>query len=361
MRILARYLVKEMVMPMLFGVCAFTSLFVSGDLIDLANMVMQKGAPIAAALQVFLLGLPQIVVWTFPMAVLLATLLSLSRLSANSEIVAMRAGGLSFTNLVVPLMGVALVVSLLTFTIQELFVPAANTKSHRIMVQEIQGGKLPTVTNHVVIRHYERGQLSWSLYARSYDGKTQTLQHATIMRMNNNRPNQTTYAERIVWENDAWYMENGITYFLAGDSAYSMQFGSSRQPINLGQRPEEIAAAQKDPEQMSLAELREHIGVMRSQGAEVKELEVKMHLKYAIPFASLVFALIGVPLGIQPHRSSGSIGFGLSIIIIFIYYVLMTLGTALGQGGHMPSWLGAWIQNIIISAVGLYLMRRAAR
>lgn len=361
MRKLARYLVREMVMPMLFGVCAFTSLFVSGDLINLANMVMQRGAPIDAALKVFLLGLPQIVVWTFPMAVLLSTLLALSRLSANSEIVAMRAGGLSFAQLTAPLLVVALLVSGLTFTVQEVFVPAANTKSHRIMVEEIQGGKLPTVTNNVVIRHYEGGQLAWSLYARSYDGKTQTLQHATIVQMSNNKPTQTTYAERIVWVNDAWFMENGISYFLAGDNTYSMQFGSGRQPINLGQRPEEIAAAQKDPEQMSLAELREHIGVMRRQGAEVQELEVKMHLKYAIPLASLVFALIGVPLGIQPHRSATSIGFGLSIIIIFIYYVLMTLGTALGQGGYMPPWLGAWIQNIVIGTVGLTLMRRAAR
>jgi lipopolysaccharide export system permease protein len=361
MRLLARYLVKETVLPMLFGVCAFTSLFVSGDLINLANLVMQKGAPVAAALKVFLLGLPQIVVWTFPMAVLLATLLSLSKMSANSEIVAMRAGGYSFNSLVAPIMSVALLISLLTFTIQELIVPAANAKAHRIMVQEIQGGQLPTVTNHVAIRHYEHGDMVWWLYARSYDGKTQTMQHATIVQMSDNKPSQTTYAERIVWENDAWYMENGTTYFLAGDNTYSMQFGTSRQPVNLGQRPDEIAAAQKDPEQMSLAELRDHIGIMRSQGAAVAELEVKMHLKYAIPFASLVFALIGVPLGIQPHRSASSIGFGLSIIIIFVYYVLMTLGTALGQGGYMPPWLGAWLQNIIISGVGLYLMRRTAK
>jgi lipopolysaccharide export system permease protein len=356
MRIISRHLVREMAMPLAFGVCAFTSLFVSGDLLNLANLVMETGAPVAAALKVFVLKLPQIVVWTFPMSVLLAILLSLSRLSASSEIVAMRAGGVSFFRMVAPLLGVAFLVSVVTFIIQEAVVPAANTKAHRVMVQEIRGGQLPTVTNHVVIKRHQASDLEWILYARRFDGKTQVLSDVSIMRMQDNKPQQTTYAGRIVWEKNTWYMEEGVTYVFGSDSAFTMQFGSGKQPIALGHTPQEIAAVQKDPEQMSLAELREHIGILRSQGAEVNALEVKMHLKYAIPLASLVFALVGVPLGIQPHRAATSIGFGLSIIVIFIYYILMTLGSALGQGGYLSPWLGAWIQNMVLSAFGIVLM-----
>jgi lipopolysaccharide export system permease protein len=361
MRIISRHLVGEMIMPLFFGVCAFTSLFVSGDLLNLANLVVETGAPVEAALKVFILKLPQIVVWTFPMSVLLAALLSLSRLSANSEIVAMRAGGVSFLRLALPLLGVASLVSLLTFAIQEGVVPAANTRAHRVMVQEIRGGRLPTVTRHVVVKRYKANELEWILYARELDGKTQVLSDVTIMRMQGSKPQQTTYAGRVVWENDTWYMEQGTTHVFGDDSAYTMQFGSGRQPISLGQTPQQLAAVQKDPEQMSLAELREHIGILRSQGAEVNALEVKMHLKYAIPLASLVFALVGVPLGIQPHRSATSIGFGLSIIVIFIYYTLMTLGSALGQGGYLPPWLAAWIQNLVLGTFGLSLMVRQAR
>lgn len=358
MRIISRFLVKEMAMPMIYGVCAFTSLFVSGDLLNLANLVVETGAPVAAALKVFILKMPQIVVWTFPMSVLLATLLSLSRLSANSEIVAMRAGGLSYSRMVMPLFVLAFCVSLGTFAIQEEVVPAANTLASRIMIQEIRGGQLPTVTNHVVIKHMQENLMDWLLYAREYDGKTQVLSDVTIIQLQNNKPQQTTFAKRVVWDKNTWYMEQGTTHVLSGDSAYTMQFGSGRQPVNIGQRPEEIAAGQKDPEQMSLAELREHISILRSQGAQVHALEVKMHLKYAIPLASLVFALVGVPLGIQPHRSAASIGFGLSIVVIFVYYVLMTLGSALGQGGFLPPWLAAWMQNIALSAFGGYLLVR---
>jgi lipopolysaccharide export system permease protein len=361
MRIISRYLVREMTMPMLFGVCAFTSLFVSGDLLNLANIVVETGAPIAAALKVFVLKLPQIIVWTFPMSVLLATLLSLSKLSANSEIVAMQAGGVSFTRIILPLLALALLVSAVTFAIQEAVVPAANTQAHRVMVQEIRGGQLPTVTRHVVVKRFRGGYLDWLLYAGKLDSKTQVLSDVTILRMDQGKPQQTTYAGRVVWENDTWYMEQGQTVIYGADSAYTMDFGSGRQPIALGHTPQELAAVQKDPEQMSLAELREHIAILRSQGAEVEALEVKVHLKYAIPLASLLFALVGAPLGIQPHRSGTSIGFGLSIIVIFIYYTLMTLGSALGQGGYLPPWLAGWIQNIVLSAFGIGLMIRQSR
>lgn len=183
MRVISRHLIHEMTMPMLFGVCAFTSLFVSGDLLNLANLVVETGAPIDAALKVFLLKLPQIVVWTFPMSVLLAALLSLSRLSANSEIVAMKAGGVSFARMIAPLLAVALSVSVVTFVIQEAVVPAANTKAHRVMVQEIRGGQLPTVTKHIVVKRFDGGHLDWLLYAGSLDGKTQVLSDVTIVRM----------------------------------------------------------------------------------------------------------------------------------------------------------------------------------
>jgi len=360
-KIISRYIAREMSMPLLFGVCAFTSLFLSGDLLQLANVVVETGAPITAALKVFVLKLPQIVVWTLPMSVLLATLLSLSRLSANSEIVAMRAGGISFTGIFAPVIAIALFISILSFTIQELVVPAANTNAQRIMVEEVRGRSLPTVTEHVVVKRQSGSQLVWLLYARRFDSRTQELTDVTIMNMENNRPSSTTYASRVVWENDTWYMESGVTHVLDGDAAYTMTFGSGRQPIALDQTPKQLAQLQKDPEQMSLAELKQHIAILQAQGAEVLDLEVQMHLKYSIPLAALFFAIVGAPLGVQSHRTATSIGFGLSIIVIFIYYTLMTLGSALGQGGYVPPWLGAWWQNIILGVFGLFLWRRRAR
>ena len=86
-----------------------------------------------------------------------------------------------------------------------------------------------------------------------------------------------------------------------------------------------------------------------------------MYQRVTIPMASLVFAVIGTPLGLQPQRSSSSIGLGLSIIIIFIYYTIMTLTTAIGQGGVISPFLAAWVPNIVGLLVGAYLMRRVSK
>lgn len=356
---LDRYLMREMIAPLLFGVGTFTSLFVSGDLLQLANLVVEVGAPVLPAFKVFILKLPQTIVWTLPMSVLLATLLSLSRLSANSEVVAMRAGGVSLLRIAAPIFGLSLLISTLGFGVGETIVPLANARAHVTMVEEVRGGQLPTVTRHVVLKGERGGTLDWLLYANRYDSRTSTFYKATLVYMNENQPVETAFADRIVWERDRWVMQNGIAYhYSPSGEVVVAEYPSHTRPVNLGQSPKQVSRLQKDPEEMGLGELQRQIDVLRSQGADVRVLEVKKYLKYSIPAASFFFALLGIPLGIQSHRSASSTGFGLSIIIIFSYYVLMTLGSALGQAGVLPPVLAAWMQNIILGGFGLWRFAR---
>lgn len=118
MRVLDRYILREMAGPLLSGVMAFTGLFLSVDLVQIVRLTTEHGAPLGVTVQLFALRLPQVVVWTFPMAVLLATLLSLSRLSASSEIVAMQAATVSFYRIAAPVIGVGLVVTLLSLGVE---------------------------------------------------------------------------------------------------------------------------------------------------------------------------------------------------------------------------------------------------
>jgi lipopolysaccharide export system permease protein len=112
---------------------------------------------------------------------------------------------------------------------------------------------------------------------------------------------------------------------------------------------------------MNIRELSRHMEILRSQGKETHKLEVDWHLKWAIPAASIVFALVGAPLGIQSHRSASSVGFGLSIIVIFIYYVIMTAGISLAQGGYLPPVIGRVAAEYHFGDSGSGLMWRAAR
>ena len=110
---------------------------------------------------------------------------------------------------------------------------------------------------------------------------------------------------------------------------------------------------------ISRMELDNHIKLLKQEGRDVKELKVSYHQRFSIPLACFIFALVGAPLGLSPNRSGSSIGLGLSIIVIFIYYTLMTVGSALGQSGNLSPWLGAWLQNIIFIIVGFGLLYKS--
>ncbi len=361
MRLLDRYMLRELAGPLVFGVLAFTALFLSVDLIQLVRTAVDYGAPLVIVLKLVLLRLPQIAVWTFPMAVLLAGLLSLSRLSASSEIVAMQAGTVSFYRIVSPLVALGVFFMFLTLAINEWVAPAANFEYRRVLVEDVQGGQLPAVTRNVILREYQAGFLKGFVYAAEYDGQARIMRDVTIVELASGRPVRTTYARRVVWETDTWWMEDGVIHIHDGEPGMSIDFQEGRQPISVAYRPEQVAAAQKSPEEMTIRELRDHIAVLEARGVDVREYLLQLHTKFALPAASLVFALLAAPLGVQSHRSASSVGFGLSMVVILAYYVLMTLGTALAQGGHVPPWAGAWLQNLVLGAAGGALMVRAGR
>ena len=110
-----------------------------------------------------------------------------------------------------------------------------------------------------------------------------------------------------------------------------------------------------------MKELKAQIRIMRTQYVDTNKLETEFYQRFSVPMASLIFALVGVPLGLQPTRNSSSMGFALSVIIIFAYYAVMTLANAIAIGGVLPPAYAVWIPNIIGLIAGIVLIRRASK
>lgn len=356
---LDRYILRELTGPLLTGILAFTGLFLSVDLVQIVRMTAEYGAPLSLTLELFALRLPQVIVYTFPMAVLLATLLTLSRLSSTSEIVAMQAGTVSFYRIVAPVIALGLLVTCVSLAVEEWVVPAANYEYRRVVTEDVQGGQLPTVTRNVILKEYQGGILKGFLYASRYDSAVRTMYDVTIVEMERGRPVRTTYAARVVWQGNTWMMEDGAIYAHDGDPGLTVDFRQGTQPVSIGYRPEQVVQAQKSPEEMTIRELRDHIATLETRGVDTREHVLQLHLKFAVPAASFVFALLAAPLGVQSHRSATSVGFGMSILVIFAYYILMTVGTALAESGQLHPVAGAWLQNVVLGAAGFALMWRA--
>ncbi len=364
MRRLDRYIFRETVIPLFFGLAAFTSIFIGGDLVDLAKKIVRYGADWTVLGKLLILKTPELLVVTFPMSMLMATLLALSRLSGTSELVAMRAGGVSYYRLIMPVLVLAVMVSLAAIGVNELLVPVADLSYQEVLYEQVYRKELPTITNNVMLDEYSGGKLSRIIYAVKFDSKTKTMHDVSVIQFNQGRPVQQTSAKRLVWRDDHWYLEDGTVFVFNSSSdgpVTKLSFLGGAQELPLDYQPKDIPKLQNDPDKMRIKELKAQMLVAKDNPERFREYALEYYSKFSIPFASLVFALVGAPLGIQSHRSARSIGFGLSIVIIFVYYILMTMGSTLAQGGYIAPIIGAWGQNVVLLALGIFLIVTARK
>ncbi|MGQ9837732.1 MAG: LptF/LptG family permease [Cyanobacteriota bacterium] len=368
-----RYIIMEMVLPFLFGVGAFTALVMAvGSLFELVRLVVEAGLSIPAALQVFAFRAPGIIVLTFPMSMLLATLLAYGRLSSDSEITAMRSCGVSLYRLVVPALAFGLLVTSLTFLFNELVVPNSNRQAAITLNQALN--RNPDFQRENILYQefgeilspegdgsFSRRQgLTRQFYARSFDGNH--MRGIIVLDFSNEALNQILLAQRGRWDprNNLWVFEEGTNYIVSPDGTYSNIVTFSRQELRLSRAPLDLAQEARSPEEMNIQELSRYIEVIASSGdlQRVRRLQVSLNQKYAIPFVCLAFTLIGAPLGLRPQRTSSSLGLGISVLIIFAFYVLLFITQALGQIGILGPAVAAWLPNLICVAVGLGLLYR---
>ncbi len=362
MRILDKYIIKELLGPFIFGICAFSSIFIgTSTLFRIAQYVTKYGAELSAVIKLFFLSLPSIIVLTFPMSMLLAALLAFGRLSGSNEITAMRSGGISFFRLAMPVFAVAFAVSVFSVFFSENVVPQSNAAYNDIVRNQIERNTSPKSQEHIVIKDVRGSEIQRLTYAKKYEEATSTMYAVSIQEFDRDRLVRVQSAERATWQDDHWTMYNGVVHDLdaAGNINRALSFEKQGMPVK--KNPEAISREQKRPEEMTIRELKQHIQVLKSEYVKADIQEVELHQRLAIPMASFVFAMIGTPLGLQPNRSSSSIGLGLSVVIIFAYYTIMTVTTALGQGGAVPAYLAAWIPNIIGVIAGIWLVRKASR
>ena len=362
LRILDKYIFREVFKAFVFGICAFSAVFIgSGTLFKIAKYITDYGASLSAVIKVFIFGLPNVIMWTFPMSMLLATLLTFGRLSSSSEITAMKSCGIGFFRIATPAIILGFFVSIAAILFNEHVVPWANTAYRNVVYYEIQGNTGAKSQDHIILKDIKDGQIQRLLYARRYDADSQSLQNVTLQEFNDaGKVSHVENAEYAEYEGKEWIMHNGMLYDISdGESEHTLRFNTQVLPISAS--PRQIVREQKNPEELTMKELKAQIRIMKTQYVDTNKLETELYQRITVPMASLIFALIGVPLGLQPTRNSSSAGFAMSVIIIFFYYALMTMANAIGRSGALSPMLAVWIPNIVGLIAGLFLIRKASR
>lgn len=373
--LLDRWLLSELLGPLLFGIAAFTAVSLSvGAVFELVRRVAESGLPLDVAFQVLLLELPSFLVLSFPMATLMATLLTYSRLTGNSELTALRSVGVPTWRMVAPALALALVMSLLTFAFNEAVVPhtlvQAKATLNRAIGRAVAGEQRDRVTytrfGHIVAPDGTRVRgLTHFFYAQRFNEGV--MEDVTLLDLSRAGQRLMLTAEQARWsEAEAqWEFIDGHVFVVDGDEDSpntSARFDRYLYP--LGNQPIRVAELPTDANAMTIGQARTAARLLRESGDRqaARKMRVRIAEKFSFPAVCLVFGLLGSSLGVRPNsKRSPSQGFGLSVVLIFSYYLVAFSFSAMGVNGALTPLVSAWAPVLIFVLIGLGLLRKASR
>jgi len=364
-KVLHRYVFREILVPFALGLGVFTFVLLLARLLKLIELVVNRGIPVTTVGRVFLYLLPAFLEVTVPMAMLLAILVAFGRLSADSEITALRSSGVSLYQLVPPVATFVLVVTVATGALAWYGRPWGN-RSLRTAMWDIARTRATAGLKPQVFNDEFPGLI---IYAEQIDTAADQLERVLIADERDPQQQNTVFARAgymisdIEHETVTLRLLDGTihTTDTTAGTNYQTDFRSYDVNLDLRATLADVRGRTDDPNELTIGQLRLAIAAKRDAGQGATAELVEYHRKFAIPFACVVFGLIAMPLGIQPARAVRSRGFAVSLVVIFAYYMLLSMGQGFAEQGRLPPMIGLWLPNLVLGAVGVTLVRRAGR
>lgn len=359
---LDRFIFGELIGPFFFGLMAFTIIMVAGGLLfRIADLIIKNGVPLGIVVRLFLYYLPKMAATAIPMSCLLAALLGFNKLSTNSELVALKSSGISFTRIIKPVIIMAFFVSMGAFFINETLVPISERAAANVMAYEVFKQSPPVFRDKVFLKEESGGELKRVIYVNRIDVKDGKMSDVVVQEFEKGLLSRLVSAKKGEWIDGSWWLEEGKVFEITKDSDVSLLFTFDKQALQLDLNPEEAVRTARTPDEMTLNELFREIKMMKQKGMDVSKILMILNLRFSVPWACLVLAIVGAAVGSRPQRSSSGMGLGLSVIIVFVYYVILSFTQSLGDAGYLHPVFAAWIANIVFLIIGGGLTLRANR
>lgn len=354
MRILRNYIIKEFSHSFALSIVVFTFAFLVGNVIQIANLVINKGVSPVSVLKLLFFMIPWLLSFTFPMASLTSVILTFGRFSSDGELTAMKASGISLYRIALPVLMLGAIISAATFILNDQVSSNASYASRRV-IKEI-GMKSPAA--YLEAGTFIRGFENYVIFI--YDVKGNKFKNIRIYQPQKDKPTRTiiaesgeinTLPEKNILELKLYNGTSEEPSPTEPDNFYKLNFRTYYMTIDLSKifKQEKI---NKKAREMTMAELRAEMVKAKAQGIEPMPIVVEIFKKINMSIASFVLILVGIPLGIRAHRSEKSIGFGISLILFAMYWGLFLGGIALALKGVLPPAAAVSLPNIVFFIFG---------
>jgi lipopolysaccharide export system permease protein len=368
-RLLDRYLLRELLVPLAYCLGGFLIFFIAFDLIFDINRFQEARLLFMDVAEYYVVTLPEILAdMVIPISLLLAALYSLTNLSRHNELTAMRAAGVSMWRLSLPFLGVGVVCGMVVFSLNELWVPKASDKAKDIMERRNNPGQDRHWTGRLEFQN-DADKRHWNI-AR-FNRVTSEMIAPSVTWDSPDGTNHQIFAQHGIYTNGLWRFYNLEKWERLTVESYGIPIPSTNHMLDvaLSETPDSIRTeikvralspgeAAKGP-QLSIRELLTYLRWHPHLELEKRSsLLTQLQGRIAAPFTCLAVVLIALPFGARGGRRNVFVGVAGSIFICFAYFILQKISFGLGVGGYLPPVVAAWLPNVLFGGAGLALMTR---
>jgi LPS export ABC transporter permease LptG/LPS export ABC transporter permease LptF len=366
-RLIDRYISREYLRVFALGVLGLLAIFYISTFIDMMDKLFRGETTTAVLLRYFAFATPRFIYFVVPMSVLVSALVTVGVMTKNSELLVLRACGISLYRAMMPLVGFALLASVALFLLQDRVLASTNREADRLEAL-IRGWNEPSTP---LTQHWRVGTDGQIYLFDIFDPKPPRFTRLHIYDVDQTawRLRSITYLNQVALQQErrpdgsravVWKGKNGWHRELkpgahAGEDVPTRYAVIDERVLPL-EPPNYFESTVPKADQMSVGELRTYISQLRASGANVVAYLVELQRRVAFPLVTVVMTLIAVPFAITTGRRGAMYGIGIGIVLAIVYFIVMSVFVALGQGGVLTPVLAAWAPNLMFSALAAYMI-----
>ncbi len=350
MKILDKYILSRFIFVLLFAILGFVFVVIFVDMVGNIGKFIDKEVPTPVIAKYYVMYIPFVVILVLPIAMMLASMFSIGHLAKTNELISIKSTGISLNRILLPVFIFSIFISFFALFFGERITPKANQKKVEIEDQYLDPFRKVGKISYSNL--FLRDQLSRYIFIGRYDTRTKTAHKVTIQSYTNNRIIERMDAEKMVWQDSLWVLENGYTRSFTDSNEVAIPFESITDSTVQFQ-PGQLVEEKFEPENLSYSELKNFIAGVIENGGDPQKWQVDLNFKLSTPFASFILVLFAAPLASHKKRSGAIFGLVISVGIYLLYYGINQFIQTLGQVGILTPLLSSWTTNIIFFLLGL--------
>lgn len=358
-KIINRYIFKEITSPFIVILFVLTFVLLMGKILQIMDLFINKGISFFSIVKIILFLLPYFMLFTIPIALLIAILIAMGRLSSDNEVTAMKTSGISLLQLFYPVAIASLIAFIFSIIISYYIVPQSNTATRKLLFNVVQ----QNVNIGLKEKIFNDDFKDFLIYADKIPADKSYMEGIIVSDKRTIGEHNTIFAKNAILVSDPESMkvklklENGSIHTVSPNlrNYRKIDFMTYEISLDLSSALSNFDKPSKSAKDMTMNELLENMKKPGMKEKDIRELYIEAHKKFSTPLACILFGLLALPLGIRSHRSVKSKGFAMGLLIVCFYYVLRIGGEAFAETGYIPVFLGVWIPNLLFAFMGAVL------